>query len=510
MPELYQAEGLEWSDASLWTQFDALLQADPEAVALFDAEGRAWSRRELNELSGTLVPLLREHGVAKETRVLLEAKKTVSVVAAVLAITAVGGIVCPYSPGLSDSDRLALEQSLGHALRISSGTAVSVGMGKPGFEFHKPPREVSSSADPRNAEVALIGFTSGTTGVPKGVMHRWSALNYATRACAQIAGLAAGDSILAIVPWDSAPGFTFTVHFSISLGHPMVIVDPWSPQHALALAERHQCAWAICVPTHLFAMVEEARLGRWQGKLAFRALAVGGSSMTTELIVNARSLLGIKALRMFGMSECMGHASTRTGDDDALFLHSDGLPFPGTVDRAFGPDLAPMPPGERGQAGVRGPSQFVGYAKGMGDGSAQFTPDGFLLTGDEIICEPSGYIKVVGRLKDQIIRGGFNIDPAEVEAAILRHPDVVEAVAVGVPHSKLGEQCCAVCRLTPGGAAMGLGDVLAHLAVDGLSKKKWPEHLVVVETIEHTANGKVDKKAIAALACKALQIQAAA
>ncbi|MEP7351141.1 MAG: long-chain fatty acid--CoA ligase [Sphingorhabdus sp.] len=503
---MFHAAGLEWSDASLWCQFDALRREDPEAIALFDAEGRAWLRRELNDLAMPLAAQLAEQGVAKNSRVLLEARKNISVVAAVLAITSLGGIVCPYSPGLSETDRSALEQSLGHVLRVCSGSAIAVADGNPGFDFHFPPHSAGRPADPRDAEVALIGFTSGTTGVPKGVMHRWAALNYATRACAVIAGLAPSDSILAIVPWDSAPGFTFTVHFSLSLGHPMVIVDPWSPQHALQLAERHRCAWAICVPTHLFAMVEEARSGRWKGKLSFRALAVGGSSMTTELIVDARDLLGIKALRMFGMSECMGHASTRTDDDDAHFLHSDGLPFPGTQDVAFGPDLQPLPPGERGQAGVRGPSLFLGYASGMGENSAQFTPDGFLLTGDEIVCEPSGYLKVVGRIKDQIIRGGFNIDPAEVEASILRLAGIVEAVVVGVPHAKLGEQCCAVCRLASGAREVGLEDVLAHLASEGLSKKKWPEHLVVVEAIQHTANGKVDKKSIAALACNMLKI----
>lgn len=505
MPKMFYAGELAWSDASLWAQFDALQQENPEAIALFDAQGRAWLRRELADLVQFLAAHLKQEGVTEKSRVLLEAKKSVPVVAAALAIASLGGITCPYSPGLSESDRLALERSLGHVLRMSSGTSIAVAPGLPGFDFHKPASSAPLPADPRDAEVALIGFTSGTTGVPKGVMHRWAALNYATRACAQIAGLIPGDTILAIVPWDSAAGFTFSVHFSLSLGHPMVIVDPWSAQLALTLAERRQCAWAICVPTHLFAMLEEARLGRWQGKLGFRAVAVGGSSMTTELIENARTLLGIKALRMFGMSECMGHASTRTNDEDAHFLHSDGLPFPGTQDIAFSPDLQQLPPGKRGQAGVRGPSLFVGYANGMGDGSAQFAPDGFLLTGDEIICEPDGYLKVVGRLKDQIIRGGFNIDPAELEAAIQRHPDIIEAVVVGVPHPKLGEQCCVVCRLTPDLRTMDLDDMLAHLAREGLSKKKWPEHLVIVDTIEHTANGKVDKRFIAEIARKALE-----
>ena len=509
MPDELRALDLEWGDASLWDQFETLCEADPRAIALIDAAGRAWRRHELKDLAEPIAARLAGQGVAAHSRVLLEARKNVSVVAAVLAIASLGAIACPYGPGLSESERAALDQRLGHVLRLSTGPASDAG-DIPEVLFHLPPQPAAPSTDPRDVEAALIGFTSGTTGVPKGVMHRWEALNYATRACAAIAGLSPGEPILAIVPWESAPGFTFTLHFSLSLGHPMVVVDPWNARCALELAERHRCAWAICVPTHLFAMVEEARAGGWQGELSFRALAVGGSSMTTELIVDAHALLGIRALRMFGMSECMGHASTRPDDDDAHFLHSDGLPFPGTEDAAFGPDLKRLPSGVRGQAGVRGPSLFMGYARGMGDGSAQFTPDGFMLTGDEIICQPSGYLKVVGRIKDQIIRGGFNIDPAEVEASILRHGKVVEAVVVGVPHAKLGEQCCAVCRLAPGAGPIDLADLLGHLAVEGLSKKKWPEHMLLVDSIEHNANGKVDKKKVAALACQALRTESEA
>ncbi|MDE2619295.1 MAG: acyl--CoA ligase, partial [Sphingomonadales bacterium] len=159
-----------------------------------------------------------------------------------------------------------------------------------------------------------------------------------------------------------------------------------------------------------------------------------------------------------------------------------------------------LPAGQRGQAGVRGPSLFLGYAQGLGDGSAQFAPGGYLLTGDEIVCQPDGYMKVVGRIKDQIIRGGFNIDPAEVETAIRRHPGIADAVVVSVPHPRLVEQCCAVCRMLPGAAPLDLAALLEHLGGTGLSKKKWPEHLLVVDSIAQSANDKPDKKAIAAMA----------
>lgn len=500
MPETFSAGTLNWTDERLWPQFEALWQQDPAALALIDAAGREWRRSDLHELALAMAERLAGEGVGRNARVLIEGRKEVAVVAAVLAISRCGAIICPYSAALSEADRLALEERLGHVVRLAVVPDSADARGVSEIVCHAPPPGCVVSTDPRDAATALIGFTSGTTGVPKGVMHGPGALNYAPRACAAIAGLQPGEPILGIVPWDSAPGFTFTVHFSLALGNPLAIVDPWSPVRALELAERYRCAWAICVPTHLYAMVEAARTSQWSGRLAFRAMAVGGSVMTPELIADARQLLGIEALRMFGMSECMGHSSVRLDDDDERRHYSDGRPFDGTEDRPFDAELNPLPAGERGQAGVRGPSLFLGYASGLGDGSAQFAPGGYLLTGDEIVCQPDGYMKVVGRLKDQIIRGGFNIDPAEVETAIRKHPGIADAVVVSVPHSRLVEQCCAVCRMLPGAEPLTLAGLLDHLSAVGLSKKKWPEHLLVVDSIAHNANGKPDKKAIGAMA----------
>lgn len=508
MPELFAEGDLTWSDARLWPQFEALFAADPNALALIDARGREWTRADLHQRAVAMSERLAAQGVASNARVMIEGRKEVSTVCVMLAVSRLGAIICPYSGALSAADLAVLEARLGHVLRVSIGPGSDSADGA--VEFHPAPAGSARSTDPRDADTALIGFTSGTTGVPKGVMHRPAALNYAARGCATIAGLQVGEPILGIVPWDSAPGFTFTVHFSLAFGNPLAIVDPWSPVHALNLAERYRCAWAICVPTHLYAMVEAARTGAWSGNLNFRAVAVGGSAMTPELITDARELLGIEALRMFGMSECMGHSSVRLEDSDERRFHSDGRPFAGTEDLAFDTNLNPLPPGERGQAGVRGPSLFLGYALGLGDGTPLYAPGGYLLTGDEIVTEQDGYMKVVGRIKDQIIRGGFNIDPAEVEAAIRQHPAIAEAIVVSVPHPRLVEQCCAVCRMLPGADPISFADLLGHLESTGLSKKKWPEHLLVTSVIEHNANGKPDKRAMSAFACEALGLKTAA
>ena len=133
-------------------------------------------------------------------------------------------------------------------------------------------------------------------------MHTAAAMNYTVLGCRQVARLDPGDAILGVVPLGSAPGFTFTAHFSLALGHPLVIIDPWDALETLKLIELHQVRWGICVPTHLASLVEVARSGRWSlGTSPIKALGVGGSSMTPELIDDAHALLGIRALRMFGM-----------------------------------------------------------------------------------------------------------------------------------------------------------------------------------------------------------------
>ena len=495
--ETFCAEDLIWTDTPLWEQFVVLCHDAPQAPAVIDAEDRSWTRSEIRLQAERIAACLREKGIGPHDRVLIEGQKRISTVAAALAVSSLGAVICPYSSALSTADRSVLEERLGHAARVHYGDDGETLLSEMALRVMMTDNRIASD-DPRNTKTALIGFTSGTTGIPKAVMHQASAMNYTTRAIAEIVGLRQGDSILGIVPWDSAPGFTFTVHFALSLGHPLVIVEPWNAERALARASRYQSAWAICVPTHLFAMVEAARSGRWAGQLYFRAITVGGSSMTPELIADAERLLGIKALRTFGMSECMGHACVRPDDSLERRQNSDGRPFPGTHDEAFDENLSHLPPGSRGQAGVKGPSLFLGYCKGLGDGGEHVTPDGYLLTGDEIICDEKGYLKVVGRIKDQIIRGGFNIDPAEVEAALLRNPAIVETAVVPVPEKRLGEQACAVCVIRDGYDIPDLPALANYLKTIGLSKKKWPEHIMVVDKMPYTSTGKIDKKALIA------------
>ncbi|MDR2838981.1 MAG: acyl--CoA ligase [Azonexus sp.] len=499
MPEIktYAVDNLTWSDASLWQQFADCHHAQPDALAVVEGDGRCWTRAELHRLALAISQTLQEKGVKAHDRVLLEGRKNAQTVAAALAISSVGAVVCPISPDLGRAERQILEERLGHVALIGAAAENAEPLRETqNLHLSTRPRPEPSTGDEAERAVALIGFTSGTTGVPKGVMHASAAMNYAARACGQIAGLAAGDAIVSMTPWGSAPGFTFSLHFALSQGYPLIIIDHWEPLQALTMMDQYACRWGMCVPTHLVAMLECVRSGAWTKRSPLKALAVGGSNMSPELIADAERLLGIMALRMFGMSECMGHASTRPDDSLERRQHTDGRPFPGTEDEAFDNEMKMLPRGERGQAGVRGPSLFLGYFKGLGGEATQLTPDGFYLSGDEIIRGQDGYLKVVGRLKDQIIRGGYNIDPAEVEAALLRHPAIAKAAVVAVPHPRLGEQACAICCFRSSHPPLELTDLIAHVESIGLSKKKWPEHLVVIEDMMYTSTGKIDKKVL--------------
>lgn len=486
--------GFAWSTERLWPQFERTLSGDPHALAIVDADERVWTRREIADMAASFAAGLRDARIGKGRRILFPAERTAQTLAAALAISQSEAVCCPYAPNLTGPDFVRLAGVLGHAahLQFVRDNDFTLSL--------QPP--ASWSTDKRDLDAALIAFTSGSTGAPKAVIHCSEALNYVTRACATIAALGPGDSILGAIPMDGAAGFAFTVHMALSSGRPLVLTGRWDPAEVLDRAARSACAWTTVVPTQLFTLIEAARQsGGWRERLSLRTVAVGGSAMTPELIIDAEKYLGVTALRMFGMSECLAYCSNQSEFARETRLLADGRPFPGTEIATFDTDGRRLELGDRGQAGVKGPSLFVGYAAGLGGGQEQLTAEGYYLTGDEIVVDRAGFVHVVGRIKDQIIRGGYNVDPAEVEAVLLRHPAVAEAAVVPVPDRKLGEQACAVCRLHTG-ASLTFEEMQAHFAEGGIYRRKWPEHLVLVDAMMTLPLGKIDKRAMTAFAVK--------
>jgi acyl-CoA synthetase (AMP-forming)/AMP-acid ligase II len=334
-----------------------------------------------------------------------------------------------------------------------------------------------------------IAMTSGSTGRAKCVVQSEDSLRYAGRSTIEAIGLEPGDAVGAFVPLSSVAAFCFGMYLPAMLGGPMVCIEAWRPDDALDAMAAHDVRWTMLVPTMALQLsIRPSAHGRLSG---LKAMTVGGGPMDAGALGRAEQVLGTKLIRVFGMSECLGHTTTRPDEDAQTRLACDGRPFPGTVVRAVGEDGRALPVGEVGPAQVRGPSMFVGYAR---DGRAQppeLTPDGFLPTGDLVRLDPGGTITVSGRQKQIIIRGGRNIDVNEVEAAVARIPAVAQVCVVPLPDEMLGERVAALVVST--GAPLGLTDVTDHLEAAGFPKAKWPEFVFDVPDLPQNRVGKLSR-----------------
>ena len=345
----------------------------------------------------------------------------------------------------------------------------------------------------------VIGMTSGSTGRPKGVVQTEEAFRYACGCTIDANDLRPGDPIAAIVPLSSTAAFCFGVAMGLMLGGPVVTALRWRPEEMVARFAGQRVRWVMCVPTMAL------QLGRAAAELgapgALGSMTVGGGPMDPQTLHRAETSLGTRILRVFGMSECLGHTTSRPDDPQAVRLATDGRPFPGTEVRGLDAEGRPAPLGVPGRAQVRGPSLFLGYAREGAVAAVELADDGFFATGDVVVRNDDGTISIVGREKDVIIRGGRNIDVIEVESAVASHPWVNQACVVPLPDPELGERIGVLVVPEPG-RHVGLDELLEHVRVRGLSKTKWPEFAFEVDALPQTTVGKLSRNAARDLAAR--------
>ena len=439
-----------------------------------------------------------EDALGGSPTVLVQADNTWRTLATALAVGLRGGMVAVLSShAVAAEFELALEDIAPDAVVASDDVLEHWGVSSEAFPDKRAVLDgwtlVTSGAPAsdvsRWAGGVAVAMTSGSTGRPKCVVQSEDSLRYAGRSTIDAIGLQPGDAVGAFVPLSSVAAFCFGMYLPAMLGGPMVCIETWRPDEALRAMATHDVRWTMLVPTMALQLsVRPTAAGRLS---CLKAMTVGGGPMDAGALGRAEQVLGTKLIRVFGMSECLGHTTTRPGEDAGTRLGCDGRPFPGTVVRAVGEDGQSLPVGEVGAAQVRGPSLFVGYAR---DGRArppELTPDGFLPTGDLVRLDPRGTITVMGRQKQIIIRGGRNIDVNEVEAAVARIPSVAQVCVVPLPDELLGERVAALVVST--GTPLGLADVTDHLAAEGFPKAKWPEFVFDVQDLPQNRVGKLSR-----------------
>jgi len=477
-------------------EFAERAERTPDEVAVIDALGVHTVGEVMTAAHDLAIAL--EESLGGSPTVLVQADNTWRTLATALAVGLRGGMVAVFSShAVAAEFELAMEDIDPDAVVASDDVLERWGVRSEAFPDKRAVLDgwaLVTSGRPssdvgRWAGGIAVAMTSGSTGRAKCVVQSEDSLRYAGRSTIEAIGLEPGDAVGAFVPLSSVAAYCFGMYLPAMLGGPMVCIETWRPDDALAAMADHDVRWTMLVPTMALQLAVRPTA---QGRLAcLKAMTVGGGPMDAGALGRAEQVLGTRLIRVFGMSECLGHTTTRPDEDAETRLACDGRPFPGTVVRAVGEGGTSLPMGEVGAAQVRGPSMFVGYARHGRAEPPELTTDGFLPTGDLVRLNPEGTITVLGRQKQIIIRGGRNIDVNEVEAAVARIPSVAQVCVVPVPDEMLGERVAALVVST--GATLGLAEVTGHLAAEGFPKAKWPEFVFDVPDLPQNRVGKLSR-----------------
>jgi fatty-acyl-CoA synthase len=339
---------------------------------------------------------------------------------------------------------------------------------------------------------AQIQYTSGTTGFPKGaLLHHRGLINNA-RLTFSRAGARAGETVLNFMPMFHTSGCACLTLGALQLGSPMIIAALFEPGRMLDIVETERPALLLGVPTMLVGLIE-AQDAEARNVDSLRMIVSGGSMVPPDLVRRARSLFGCGFTTVYGQTES-SPVVTQTAADDCLddLCETVGRALPQTEISIRDPATGALAPvGQIGEICARGYCVMLGYNDDAEATARAIDADGWLRTGDLGTMDERGYVRVTGRVKEMIIRGGENLFPAEIENILLEHPDVAETAVVGVPDDRWGEVVACFVRLAPG-AGLDPAALRAHCRAN-LSPQKTPAHWIAMTEWPLTGSGKIQK-----------------
>lgn len=339
-------------------------------------------------------------------------------------------------------------------------------------------------------DIIQILFTSGTTGEPKGVMHTSNTLFSNIFPYAERLHLNSEDIVFMGSPMAHQTGFLYGLMMPIYLGATAVLQDLWQPDFARQIIAREKPTYTMASTPFLNDLVEQAA-SHPQDLESLRIFVAAGAPLPGALVEKALNTTRFKVASAWGMTENGAVTLTHPEDPPSRAIESDGVPLPFMEVKVVDLDGNSCPPNTEGNLLVRGASLFVGYHKRPE--LYEVDADGWFGTGDLARIDEQGYIRITGRTKDVVIRGGENIPIMEIENLLYKHPDINTVALVGFPDKRLGERVCAYITLNEGDKTMTLDDIKTYLAEHQVSKSYFPEHLVISDALPRTSSGKLQK-----------------
>jgi acyl-coenzyme A synthetase/AMP-(fatty) acid ligase len=341
--------------------------------------------------------------------------------------------------------------------------------------------------------VSEVIFTSGTESTPKSIMHTEENANCAVRTLFKDLGEDEDRVVWMPSPVGHSTGFNFGIRAAVYHGLPLVLQDRWNASDAVELLQRFGGTYTLAATTFLSDLIEECeRTGVRLPRM--REFGCGGAPVAPELVRRAYAV-GIQVLRLYGSTEVLCATWNRPDSTPEQRAQTDGLPLSNTEIQIRDDEGGPVPVGTEGEVYVRGPQASVGFFADPERTAATYLPDGWIRSGDLATLDDHGYLTIVGRKKEIIIRGGVNIAPREIEDMLMQLSEIERAAVVGVPDPRLGERSCACVVFAPG-CELDLGQIVTRLRDGGLATYKLPERLHIMQALPMTASGKVQKHVI--------------
>ncbi len=516
----------EWRDRTINLDLDACLTQCPDKLALtafrLDTGAvRRFTYREMATLTDRIAVGLSRLGVGRGDVVAMQLPNWWQFTLLYLACSRIGAVLNPLMPIFREReltfmlrhgeakvlivpkvyrnfDHAAMACGLKADLPALGRIVVVDGGGDDDFdalltgpEWEKAPdaQAVLTSHRPGPDDITQLIYTSGTTGEPKGVMHSANTLMANIVPYAERLRLGHDDVVFMASPMAHQTGFMYGLMMPVMLKASAVLQDIWDPAKAADNIRREGATFTMASTpflTDLTRIVADSG----HGVPSLKTFLCAGAPIPGPLVEEARAVLGAKIVSAWGMTENGAVTLIKLDDDDQRAFTTDGCALPGVEVKVVDSDGKRLQPGEIGKLLVRACSNFGGYLK-----RAQWNgtdTEGWFDTGDLARMDADGYIRISGRSKDVIIRGGENIPVVEVEALLYKHPAVAQVAIVAYPDARLGERACAVV-VPKAGTSLDFAEMTAFLKAQKLALQYIPERLVLRDAMPATPSGKIQK-----------------
>lgn len=500
------------ANATPFELFSGHLARDPHSVAVLDDRGNALTRQELWDLASEIQGEMESHGLATGDIVVVCMPNWTEWMAAYLAVVRAGlipatlpittdpksiaytahlvgarAVVLPRTHRGRDfaAESTVLAEELGHFVHILlvDGDHET----REWRTFDGPPVVVPEY--PKG--MAHVLFSSSTTGKSKAIAHSEASLGAYNESVIARYSVTDEQPIFMPSPLGHSTGFWHGARMSMMTGAALVLQDAWDPSRALGLVDRHRCAITVAATPFLKDLVDAEWAPATPKLNGMHTFLCGGAPIPPSLIEQAQQQMpGTRIASIWALSEG-GATSSLPDDAPDLVARSCGRVMPGVVLETITKQGTMAPRGTDGEIVMRTPSLFLGYIGQDDLYRSSFTPEGYFRTGDTGIVDQDGYLRLTGRLKDLIIRGGVNISPVEIENALSVHPQIVRVAVVGRPDERLGERICAVIQTT--GTPPTFEELTAWLGDHDVPRRLWPESIHIVSGMPETPAGKIRK-----------------